>query len=54
MTTAFSILKSDPALGRAEAMRRSMLALLNDRSRGENAFPAIWGPFALIGAGAPR
>lgn len=54
MTTVFSVLKTEPALGRAEAMRRGMLTLLNDRSRDENPFPAIWGPFALIGAGAPR
>jgi len=31
-----------------------MLAYLNDASSPRNAYPAIWGPFALIGEGAAR
>ena len=31
-TSAFALIKADPKLGRAEAMRRAMLAFLNDRS----------------------
>jgi CHAT domain-containing protein/Tfp pilus assembly protein PilF len=53
-TSTFDILKSDPSLGRAEALRRAMLAYLNDASRPQNAYPALWGPFALIGEGAAR
>jgi CHAT domain-containing protein len=47
-------LKSDPRLGRAEALRRAMLGYLNDASSPRSAYPAIWGPFALIGEGAAR
>lgn len=38
----------------AEALRRVMLADLNEASSPKNADPAFWGPFALIGAGAAR
>jgi CHAT domain-containing protein/Tfp pilus assembly protein PilF len=50
-TSAFAILKADPSLGRAEAMRRAMLEFLNDRSSADNAYPAVWAPFAVIGEG---
>jgi CHAT domain-containing protein len=42
-------LKADTTLGRAEAMRRAMLAYINDTSEPRNAYPAIWGPFSIIG-----
>jgi CHAT domain-containing protein/Tfp pilus assembly protein PilF len=51
-TSTFDLLKADPELGRAEALRRAMLAYLNDKSAPRNAYPALWGPFALIGEGA--
>jgi len=51
-TSAFAILKADRSLGRAEAMRRAMLEYLNDRSSVDNAYPAIWAPFAVVGEGS--
>jgi CHAT domain-containing protein len=53
-TATFDVLSSDPKLGRAEALRRAMLAYLNDRSSPRNAYPAFWAPFALIGEGGAR
>ncbi len=46
-TSTFDLLKADPKLGRAEALRRAMLAYLDDTSSPRNAYPALWGPFAL-------
>jgi hypothetical protein len=31
-----------------------MLAYLNDTSQPANAYPALWGPFSIIGEGAAR
>jgi CHAT domain-containing protein/Tfp pilus assembly protein PilF len=52
--STFDRLKADPKMGRAEALRQAMLAYLNDTSAPQNAYPAFWGPFALIGEGAAR
>jgi len=52
--STFDRLKANPKLGRAEALRQAMLAYLNDASSPRNAYPAYWGPFALIGEGATR
>ena len=49
-SAAFAELKRDPAIGRAEALRRSMLALMDSGDR--NAHPANWAPFSVVGEGA--
>jgi CHAT domain-containing protein len=47
---AFAELKVTPTVGRAEALRRSMLALIH--KGGRNAHPANWAPFVVVGEGA--
>jgi CHAT domain-containing protein/tetratricopeptide (TPR) repeat protein len=53
-TSTFDILKSDPKLGRAGALRRAMLAYMNDATSPLNAYPALWAPFVVVGEGAGR
>jgi CHAT domain-containing protein len=48
-TGAFAAMKADSTIGRAEALRRSLVALMD--KGGRNAHPSIWAPFVLVGEG---
>jgi CHAT domain-containing protein len=48
-TAAYQELEANPAVGRAEALRRSMLALVD--GGGAAARPAYWAPFVVVGDG---
>ncbi len=50
-TAAFAELAKNPAIGRAEALRRSMQKLIADQSSPRNADPAVWAPFVVVGEG---
>jgi CHAT domain-containing protein len=51
-TGALDALKREPGIGRAEALRRAQLALLDDTSLGpEFAHPLVWAPFVVVGEG---
>jgi CHAT domain-containing protein len=52
--STFDVLTKDPTIGRAEALRRAMLAYLSDPSDDNNANPAYWGPFSVIGEGTAK
>jgi CHAT domain-containing protein len=50
-TGAFSALAQDPSIGRAEALRRSMMAMLDPSQPDDFAHPQAWAPFVLAGEG---
>ena len=54
-TGIFDALKKDPSIGRAEALRRSEMAMLDDPNLpAAFAHPMIWAPFTLAGEGGAK
>ena len=49
-TGMFSVYAREPASGRAEALRRSQLALASEK---DTSHPFFWAPFVLVGDGGP-
>lgn len=50
-SSSFAYLRRDPRMGRAEAFRRAMVALLDDDRRRWAAHPSAWAPFVIVGEG---
>lgn len=50
-TTMLSEAMADETVGRAEALRRSILRLMSLESRPEYAHPLFWAPFVVVGEG---
>jgi CHAT domain-containing protein len=51
ITGAIKRLAAHERMGRAEAMRQSMLALI-DKGNSQEAHPSYWAPFVVVGEGA--
>jgi predicted small secreted protein len=50
VTDGFARLAATPGMGRSEALRQSMLALIGDRGDLSRAHPQIWAPFVVVGS----
>ena len=53
VTVAVREIARDPRVGRGEALRRAILAMI-DTGEGREAHPALWAPFVVVGEGAAR
>jgi CHAT domain-containing protein len=51
ITSAVGAMTKDATIGRAEALRRAMVALI-DTGEAHEAHPAYWAPFVVVGEGA--
>jgi CHAT domain-containing protein len=49
ITGTFRALDTEPGLGRGEALRRSMLAMIDKIGEPSYAHPMIWAPFVVVG-----
>jgi CHAT domain-containing protein/Tfp pilus assembly protein PilF len=50
-TTTAELLQRERGIGRAEALRRAMLAYAKDDKDPWSAYPAFWAPFVVVGEG---
>lgn len=51
-TGMFTASRGNPEIGPAEALRRSMLALITDEDEPHYRHPLFWAPFVIVGEGA--
>jgi CHAT domain-containing protein len=49
MTGIFLRMKNNPKLSHGEALRQSMLSMINDSKSDEDAHPRLWAPFVVVG-----
>ena len=49
MTGTFAALAADPKLSHAEALRKSMLAMIDNPEHPQQADPKYWAPFVVVG-----
>jgi len=54
ITGMFRNIANDNSIGKSEALRRSMISLMNDPDEPEYAHPAYWAPFIVVGEGGRR
>jgi CHAT domain-containing protein len=47
----FAEMRERRGIGRAEAFRRAMLAVMSDDKRPWDAHPSMWAPFVVVGEG---
>jgi CHAT domain-containing protein len=45
----FEELHAHPAIGRSEAFRRAMIALIDDPTLDDNPHPSVWAAFSVMG-----
>lgn len=53
ITSAVGAISQDKSVGRAEALRRAMITMI-DTGAPHQAHPAYWAPFVLVGEGGRR
>ncbi|MGA8615192.1 MAG: CHAT domain-containing tetratricopeptide repeat protein, partial [Xanthobacteraceae bacterium] len=54
MTGTFAALTADPKLSHAEALQKSILAMINNAQRPDWAEPKYWAPFVIVGEPAKQ
>jgi CHAT domain-containing protein len=52
MVATFAAMAHDPSIGRAEALRRAMMDII-DNGEAHETHPRYWAPFFVVGEGAP-
>jgi CHAT domain-containing protein/tetratricopeptide (TPR) repeat protein len=51
ITGSFDAMGREKSIGKAEALRLAMIALMDDTSQEDNPHPSVWAPFVLAGDG---